>query len=67
MKSDYNLLHKCLCRQTWIHRREISYLERGGGERKSKRKSERKSERKKEREKERKKERKRERKKDRDK
>jgi hypothetical protein len=31
-----NLLHKCLCRQTWNHRREISYQERerereGGG------------------------------------
>jgi hypothetical protein len=23
LKPPGNLLHKCLCRQTWIHRREI--------------------------------------------
>jgi hypothetical protein len=59
----YNLLHKCLCRQTWIHRREISYLKRGGGrerERQREGETEREKERKNEREKERKKERKKE-------
>jgi hypothetical protein len=28
LEKIHNLLHKCLCRQTWNHRREISYRER---------------------------------------
>jgi hypothetical protein len=60
----YLLLHKCLCRQTWIHRREISYLQRErreGGERETERKKEKEREREREREKERERERKRKR------